>query len=224
MGLVSELVQNLGGGFASQLGINLSLRDDKSLFRWWLASLFFGARISESIAVKTFRIFDGAGLDSPSRILEQGWDGLVALLDQGGYVRYDFKTADKLLAVSKKLLEEYQGSLNQLHDVACDPQDLEARLKALGKGVGEVTVGIFLRELRGIWPKANPPLGSLALFASEHLGIIGDEAVKRFWHHQSEDISFPDFESALVRLAKNYCRKHRCADCPVARWCESSKD
>jgi hypothetical protein len=36
-------------------------------------------------------------------------------------------------------------------------------LKALGKGIGDVTANIFLRELRSIWSKAEPLLPALML-------------------------------------------------------------
>ncbi len=52
------------------------------------------------------------------------------------------------------------------------PRDLEQRIKALGKGIGDTTVGIFLRELRGIWPKADPPLSPLALAGAKALGYL----------------------------------------------------
>ncbi|MFQ6059575.1 MAG: hypothetical protein ACE5MB_11930, partial [Anaerolineae bacterium] len=32
---------------------------------------------------------------------------------------------------------------------------------------------------------------------------------------------FADFESSLVRLGKDYCRRGKCAACPVAEECES---
>ena len=41
------------------------------------------------------------GVLSPSKILETGWDGLVEILDEGGYTRYDFKTATKILEIAK---------------------------------------------------------------------------------------------------------------------------
>jgi hypothetical protein len=61
----------------------------------------------------------------------------------------------KLLEVMRHLVDQYHGDLNQLHHAAKDARDLERRLKALGKGIGEVTVQIFLRELRDLWPKRS---------------------------------------------------------------------
>jgi hypothetical protein len=56
----------------------------------------------------------------------------------------------------KDLQEQYAGDLNNLHEKAQDGKDLESRLKQLGKGIGDVTVNIFLRELRTVWVKARP--------------------------------------------------------------------
>ncbi len=74
--------------YSEDLGINL--REPDGRFRWFLASILFGARISEKIATKTYTAFQRAGLDSPEKILAAGWDELVRVLDAGGYVRYDF--------------------------------------------------------------------------------------------------------------------------------------
>ena len=98
----------------------------------------FGARISETIAVRTYRKFENEGLVDPRQIVDRGWDALTIVLDRGGYVRYDFKTATKLLDVSRALLEKYGGNLNRVHTIASDAQDVERRLKALGKGIGQV--------------------------------------------------------------------------------------
>jgi len=100
----------------------------------------------------------------------------VAILDAGGYARYDFKTATKLLDVCGVLLKNYQGDLNALHASATDPADLEVRLKALGKGVGDVTANIFLKELRGIWSKAGPLPTDLVLEGAVELALLPSAA------------------------------------------------
>ncbi len=45
--------------------------------------------------------------------------------------------------------------MKRLHCAAKDSADLEARVSSF-YGVGPVTTNIFLRELRPVWPKANP--------------------------------------------------------------------
>jgi hypothetical protein len=80
----------------------------------------------------------------------------VGVLDRGGYTRYDFSTADRLLEISKNLMERYHGSLDHLYRGAANSVDLEKRLMELGKGIGPVTVSIFLRDMRRVWPNADP--------------------------------------------------------------------
>ncbi len=204
-----ELVKSRGGRYASALGIDPGTPDAGERFKWFLAAVLYGARISESLATRTWREFAARGVLTPDRILATGWDGLVDILDAGGYVRYDYKTATKLLAVCEALMRDYGGSLDTLHDAAADPRDLENRLKALGKGIGDTTVSIFLRELRGYWGKAEPPLSPLALAAAKVLGYLGpasdniDRALpslRRTWEADGQAANdFADFESALVR-------------------------
>ena len=142
----------------------------------------------------------------------------------GGYVRYDYKTATKLLEVCDALMRDYGGNLDVLHDAATDPRDLENRLKALGKGIGDTTVGIFLRELRGIWSRAEPPLSPLALAAATALGYLtpavddADRALVRLqkvWTAGGQPASvFAEFEAALVREGlrlRHQAMRHRTA-------------
>jgi hypothetical protein len=112
--LIKILVEGLGKRFSSQLRIDLSSGKNEEIFKWFLASILFGARISEAIVVKTYKEFEKEDVVSPSRILKTGWDGLVKILDRGGYVRYDFKTATKLLEVMKNFKDRYINVLTVL--------------------------------------------------------------------------------------------------------------
>jgi len=227
-------MQKLPGRFSSPLGIRLASRDPGEVFKWFFASILFGARISEVIVIHTYHAFEKAGILSPHAIQKAGWDGLVEILDRGGYVRYDFKTATKLLEVSKAVMDRYSGDLNLAHAGAAGPRDLEERLKAIGKGIGEVTVNIFLRELRGIWQKAEPLPLELVLIAAQKMGIIPAGVkdrekvlwfLKKKWDDEGMKMKdFPDFEAALLRLAKNYCRKGFCDRCPMKCECRDIKE
>ncbi len=77
------------------------------------------------MAARTYQVFAARGIWAPEAILAQGWDNLMILLDEGGYARYDFKTATKLLKVIGSLIEQYQGSLEKLHDISKNYADLE---------------------------------------------------------------------------------------------------
>ena len=96
--IVDSLVKNLGQKYSEALGINLEKKDDGEIFKWFLAAVLFGAPIAEKSVIKTYRCFEKHGAITPEKILERGWRGLVEILDEGGYTRYDFKTSDKLLA------------------------------------------------------------------------------------------------------------------------------
>jgi len=229
--ICAMLVEKLGGTYASALGINLASAESAEVFKWFLASLLFGARISEGIAMKTCKEFEKASVLSPEVILGTSWQGLFDILDRGGYVRYDFKTATKLLEVVRALKERYEGDLNRLHFFAEDQRDLKEKLQSLGKGIGPVTVNIFLREMRDLWEKAEPPLAESALLASRNIGLTkardveaGLEQLRTICEAaELHEWGFSDLEAALVRLGKNYCRKKRCSFCPMQEECQNPK-
>ena len=200
----TELKRKLKGlpSYSEELG--LDLRKPKDRFKWFLASMLFAKRISAEIAKKTYMEFEEAGITTPEKILDAGWDKLVEVLDSGGYVRYDFSTATKLLDVSKSLKEKY-GSLENLHASAKDGGELEKKLLEF-KGVGPTTVNIFLRELRPAWKKANPNVSRLAADVARKLGLREGET--------------KSFESQLVRLDLEYCKPKRCQSCTVKKGCK----
>ena len=133
------------------LGIDLKSRRNNEVVRWFLAAILYSKPIRESSATRTFRCFDKHGVTTARRIIDAGWDRLVSILDEGGYTRYDFSTADKLLEVFGNLQEHYGGNLNRLCETSRDGEEVEANLKRLGKGIGDITVSIFLRDMRSIW-------------------------------------------------------------------------
>lgn len=73
--------------FSTDLGIDLQSGREEDLFRWFLACLLFGKPIQQEVARKAYMELLKAGLVTPERILEAGWDELVRVLDEGSYVR-----------------------------------------------------------------------------------------------------------------------------------------
>jgi endonuclease III len=142
-------------------------------------------------------------------VLRTGWRGLVNILDRAGYVRYDEKTATKLLTLCQALVDGYSGELHAVERAAADATDLERRLMALAPGIGPVTVAIFLRELRGIWSKADPLPCGMGIRAAHDLGFVPAqihdptrilERLKAVWSDAGGRTSdFADFETSLVR-------------------------
>jgi endonuclease III len=137
--------------YSKDLGIDLKSGKEKEIFKWFLACLLFGKPIQQEVAKRTYFEFAKADLLSPEKILEAGWDKSVEILDRGGYVRYDFSTATKLLEICKELKEKY-GNLKNLLKQAKNKEDLAKRLQEF-KGIGPVTTRIFLRDLKPIFKK-----------------------------------------------------------------------
>ena len=192
--------------YSNELNLDLSKAEDR--FKWFLASVLFAKRISAQTAKETYLYFEQEDLTTPDAILDAGWDRLVEVLDSGGYTRYDFSTATNLLGIAKMLKEKY-GTLERLHAESSSPADLEKRLQEF-KGVGPVGVNIFLRELRGIWEKAKPKPSAMAVATAQKIGL-NPEDVERY-------------ESQLVRLNLEYCKKHRTSECPLKDECPDRVD
>lgn len=229
MEVISELLTRVGGRFSTELAIKVA-ESPAERQKWFLAAILFGAPISGELASRTYRVLAEQGVITPEAVLARGWDGLVVLLDEGGYTRYDFKTATKLLTAMTALKQHYQGDLEILAAAARDPKDLEQRLLDLASGIGPTTVNIFLRELRGIWPKAQPPLSALARLSADHLGLIPRElsadmawkALVTHWKAQpAAGFEIADLEAALVRLGRDFCRKPA-KPCPLKSRCKRS--
>jgi hypothetical protein len=198
---IKELLKLYPKSYSEELGIDLKSGKSGEIFKWFLASILYAKPIRESSATKTYFCFLKHGITSAKKILDTGWNGLVEILDEGGYTRYDFSTADKLLEVFGNLQKLYNGDLNVLHEKARDSKDLEERIKALGKGIGETTVSIFLREMRYCWKKADPKPSPLVRLAMKDLKI---KDLKKFAKKKKLDLV--KLESALVRYAKDFLR------------------
>lgn len=197
---VSEAALKRSRLYSEELGIELAKNTDRELFKWFLAGILFGARISQTIAHHTYESFARHGLLDPAHILTAGWDFLVnPVMREGGYVRYDGKTSREVLANCAMLINEYGGSLRRLHDRARDSRDLEARLLAFD-GVGPVTVNIFLRELRPYWKKSDPePLPRVIELAARH-GID-------LHRYNRKSVTFARVEAGLIRLREGRSRR-----------------
>ena len=181
--------------YSEELGINLSKNTNAELFKWFLAAILFGARISEEIAKHTYKTFEKYHLLGPQKILKAGWNFLVnPIMREGGYVRYDGKTSTQILQDIKTLLERYKGSLKILHRSAKDSRDLENKLDDF-YGVGPVTANIFLRELRPFWSKSNPEPLPVVKKLAKKFKIDLDKFPRK-------SLTFARLEAGLIRLRR----------------------
>ena len=182
-----------------------------------LAATLFGTRISAEIAERTFSVLDAAGIHTISQAGRYEHARLIELLDAGGYARYDFRTAERLHAIAQAL-DADDGRVSSLLNQP--PQELASALDAL-PGWGPVTVGLFLRELRGVRPGIEPPIDPRALGSAEHLRLIrrgGSNALRRLRllaHDANLDLR--DLETALVRLSLAHRRGF--TQCPGGEDC-----
>jgi len=190
------IVKEYGEPYSRMLGIDLR-KGDPAYVKWLLASILYAKPIREESATKAYRTFEANGLTDAPSIVGAGWDRLVALLDAGGYTRYDFSTADRLLDIFGNLLREYGGSLRRLYEASPDSEGLERRLRGLGKGVGPVTVSIFLRDMQEVWPGARPRPTAKILKAARALGIKDIRA-----YAEKHGLSPVELETALHRYSR----------------------
>lgn len=217
-----HVVRLVGGRYSTEAGIDVDA-GDAEVERWFLAATLFGARISAAIAQRTFRVLDRSGLVRVGDARHIPWDDLVAMLDAGGYARYDFRTASRLHALAGVVDERYGGEVAAIGRRFRTYLLLRDALDAL-PGWGPTTVELFLRELRGVWPGADPPLDPRAAAAASHLGLLDAgvdvdplRAIGRLARATGVDVR--DLESGLVRFALAHRRDtDKCpgGDCCVA--------
>ncbi|MGA1974040.1 MAG: hypothetical protein ABSG92_00160 [Conexivisphaerales archaeon] len=209
---IEDFVEKYGEPFSKLLGIDLQSRRKEEIVKWFLASILYSKPIRESTATSTYKTFEAYEAVDVEGILSTGWDGLVRILDEGGYTRYDFSTATKLLEAFGHLKSQYASDLWNLYDRSSGGLELEKRLKGLGKGIGDTTVSIFLRDMRHIWPKAHPNPSPLVRLAMGELCIDNlAETAKR------NGVDAVKLETALLRLGKDFLKKGRKIDVKVVR-------
>lgn len=211
--LARAVVGRFGGRYSSELGIDVD-SGDAEVERWFVASTLFGTRISAQLAERAYTELDRAGIRRITDAGNRQWEDLVALLDAGGYARYDYRTATRLQMLSQVVADRYEGVISEIGRRFTSPAPLAAALEAL-PGWGPVTTGLFLRELRGVWPGAHPPLDPRADEAARHMGLLplhagdGLERISRLAEQAHCDAR--DLEAGLVRLALDH---RRVTDCP----------
>ena len=151
--LARAVIVRFGGRYSSELGIDLD-SGDAEVERWFVASTLFGTRISARVAERAYAQLEQAGIRRITDAGSRQWQELVALLDAGGYARYDYRTATRLQLLAQVVTERYDGAISEIGRRCTSPAALAAALEAL-PGWGPVTTGLFLRELRGCGPAPN---------------------------------------------------------------------
>ncbi len=216
--LAGSILRQFGGRYSSALGIDVDA-GNAEVERWFLASTLFGTRISAGIAERTFHQLIRAGINCISDAGRCEWQRLVALLDAGGYARYDFRTATRLQTLAEVVGNQFGGDVGEIGRRYTDPAALVAHLNEL-PGWGPVTVGLFLRELRGVWPGAQLTFDPRASDAARHLDLLTgrerDGLARIRLIADQAGCDERDLEAALVRLGLAH---RRTTECPGGHRC-----
>lgn len=162
--------------FAEQAGIR-SVESPSGLFRLLVMALLMSARIRSSIALDAAKAVFSQRWTTASAMAQAGWADRTRVLNRAGYARYDERTSRMLGDTSEHLLERYGGDLRRLRDQAGRDPAAERRLLKGCKGIGDVGVDIFFREVQQSWPEVYPFVDQRALRAAVRVGM-GDTAEK----------------------------------------------
>jgi endonuclease III len=133
---------------ARQLGLAEGLAEgsEKALFKWLVACLLFAKPIQQNIAWQAYKVIvEEHQYDTARKLAACSKAKLVGLLGDAHYVRYDNSTAERLIKLGKKLVNEYDGNVTTLWQQSSDAQAFADRLLAFA-GVGPKAVDIFMRD------------------------------------------------------------------------------
>lgn len=195
--VIETLVAEHGRTFAEEAGIKLR-NTPQPLYRTLVMACLLSARIRGSVALAATRALYDAGMRDARRMADASWQQRVDALGEGGYRRYDERTATMLGEGAELLLERWGGDLRRMRDEADgDLDQLRSLLREI-PALGPVSVDIFLREVQLVWPEAAPWLDAKALQGAERLGLPKepDHLVKLAGHTEPAVLA-----AALVRAA-----------------------
>lgn len=193
---IERLLDRHGETYAAELGINLSRPGPAALFRLLTASLLFSARISADIAVAAARALSNEGWTTPQKMTAATWAQRTKTLNRSGYARYDESTSRMLGDTADLLVDRYRGDLRRLREEAGHDAKRARTLLKECKGIGDVGVDIFFREVQVAWDELAPFADQRSLRAATRLKLPGDAA------GLAELVParrFPDLVAALVR-------------------------
>ncbi|MET8127569.1 endonuclease [Streptomyces sp. NPDC005065] len=194
------LLSRYGTTYAAEAGIQLR-NTPQSLYQLLVLSELLSARIRASAAVAAARALFAHGMRSPERMIGSTWQQRVDALGEGGYQRYDERTATQLGDGAQLLLVEYGGDLRRLRKEADGDLDiLRAGLRRT-PGMGPAGADIFVREVQAAWPETAPFLDAKALQGAEKLGLPASPAELARLAEQVDDRGPAVLAAALVRAA-----------------------
>ncbi|MEI7031185.1 endonuclease [Streptomyces pratensis] len=168
--ITDALLEECGRTYAQEAGIRL--RDTpQPLYQLLVLSHLLSARIRASVAVAAARTLFAHGMRTPRRMADATWQQRVDALGEGGYRRYDERTATQLGEGAHLVLDAWGGDLRRLRREADgDTAVLRSGLQRV-PGVGPAGADIFVREVQEVWPETGPWVGEKGLRGAERLGL-----------------------------------------------------
>ncbi|AXE78508.1 endonuclease [Streptomyces atratus] len=203
---VEVLLSRYGTTYAAEAGIRLR-NTPQPLYQLLVLSDLLSARIRASVAVSAARALFAHGMRSPDRMIGSTWQQRVDALGEGGYRRYDERTATQLGDGAELLLVEYGGDLRRLRKEADGDLDILRSGLRRTPGMGPAGTDIFIREVQAVWPETAPFLDGKALQGAEKLGLPASPAKLAQLAEQAEQAEQADdrgpavLAAALVRAA-----------------------
>jgi hypothetical protein len=196
--IVRALLDRHGRTYAEELGIRLLRPSPSALFQLMCASILFSARIGSNIAAEASRNLARRGWRTPQAMAESSWDERVAALNDAGYTRYQERTATMLGDTVQLVLDRWDGDLRKLRDEAGREPRRERTLLKQAKGLGDVGVDIFFREVQVGWNELIPFADKRALAAARRIELGADARELR--RLARDDREFARIVAALVRV------------------------
>lgn len=173
--LVQRILRRYPHTYAQQAGIR-SLEAPTGLFQLLVMATLMSARIRSSTALGATRALFAQRWTTARAMAAATWAERTAVLNHAGYARYDESTSRMLGETSSMLLDRYRGDLRRLREEAHREPAEERRLLKLCKGMGDVGVDIFFREVQCSWTEVYPFADARALRAAQRLGLTADAA------------------------------------------------
>lgn len=171
--VVDRLLDRFGTTYAAEAGF--TVRDaPAALFRLLCLATLLSARIRAETAVAASRALADAGWTTVDKLRASTWDQRVRVINRSGYARYDERTARMLGQTADLLHDRYGGDLRRLRKEAGRDPGEERRLLREFKGVGDVGVDIFFREVQGVWDELRPFVDRRAADSAARLGLPRD--------------------------------------------------
>lgn len=192
--LIARLLHRHGTTWAKEAGF--AVRNSPApLFRLLCLSTLLSARISSELSVRGTRALFEQGWTTPTKMAATTWAERTRALNKAGYARFDERTSRMLGESSEHVLNRWHGDLRNLREEAEREPQKERTLLKEHKGIGDVGVDIYFREVQGVWSELHPFLDERSRQAAVRIGLNPARLSKAVTRAE-----FPRLVAALVRI------------------------